>query len=111
MDDQELNELRDFGNDKAEDLESLANHDGKEEEWEEDPFTALMFGHGRGRQGQETVQHDHLFQHPQHQPYQPPNIDYTEIMGHVDTLMESARGLKPLFQKIYPFVEQLLKKK
>lgn len=108
MDDQELNELRDFGNEEEEDFDGLANHDGTEEKWEEDPFTALMFGHGRGRQGQGTVQHDPLFQHRQ---YQPPNIDYTEIMGHVDTLMESARGLKPLFQKIYPFVEQLWKKK
>lgn len=38
-------------------------------------------------------------------------IDIDQLMMNIDTLVESVRNLKPLFQKVTPFVEQLWKKK
>ncbi|MDZ5470334.1 hypothetical protein SM124_01100 [Bacillus sp. 31A1R] len=39
------------------------------------------------------------------------NVNYIELMGHVDQLIDSAGQLKPLFNKIKPIVEQFLNKK
>lgn len=39
------------------------------------------------------------------------NINYLELMEHVDTLMTSAGQLKPLFTKIKPLFEQFINKK
>jgi hypothetical protein len=38
-------------------------------------------------------------------------IDYEQLMIHIDTLMESAKSLKPLFQKVYPFIGKIWQKK
>ena len=38
-------------------------------------------------------------------------IDYTELMHHVDTFMSSTKQLKPLIKKLRPYVEMLLNKK
>lgn len=39
------------------------------------------------------------------------NLDYMEIMQHVDTLMNSANELKPLIRKIKPVLLDFLQKK
>lgn len=66
---------------------------------EEDYFSRFMFG-GRRRSSEESIQ----------QPSEP-SIDYDELMVNIDTLVESARNLKPLFKHVYPAVSQFLKKK
>ncbi|MGG1396338.1 hypothetical protein ABE288_00335 [Bacillus salipaludis] len=66
-------------------------------------FDQFMFGPGQRKQEQ--------LQSPETN-YSQNYIDYGELIVHLDTLVDSARNLKPLFQKIYPFiVEQFLKKK
>lgn len=65
-------------------------------------FDQFMFGPGQRRQ--EQLQ-------PPETNYSPNYIDYGELIVHLDTLVESTRNLKPLFQKIYPFIEQFWKKK
>jgi len=74
-----------------------------EERKESDRFTSFMFGPGRHQPRQ-----DHQTQEPSRQQS---TIDYEELMNNIDTLMESMKGFKPLFQKVYPYIEQLWKKK
>ncbi len=62
---------------------------------EEDYFTRFMFG--RRKIPENSVQQ--------------PGIDYEELMNNIDTLVESTRQLKPLFQHVYPKVLQLFQKK
>ncbi|WP_312471318.1 hypothetical protein [Neobacillus sp.] len=70
----------------------------------QDPFTNLMFGTRR-----QPEHHEHI--HEPHQANNQSTINYEELIVNIDTLVESIRGLKPLFQKIIPFVEQIWKKK
>ncbi|MGG3561196.1 hypothetical protein ABES03_06300 [Neobacillus rhizosphaerae] len=72
-----------------------------EERKESDRFNSLMFGPGR------QPQRDHQTQEA---PHQQSTIDYEELMNNIDALMESMKGFKPLFQKVYPYIEQLWKK-
>ncbi|MED1470210.1 MULTISPECIES: hypothetical protein [Bacillus] len=65
-------------------------------------FDQFMFGPGQRRQ--EQLQ-------PPETNYSQNYIDYGELIVHLDTLVDSARNLKPLFQNIYPFIEQFWKKK
>ncbi|EKN65398.1 hypothetical protein BABA_20531 [Neobacillus bataviensis LMG 21833] len=73
---------------------------------EQDRFTSFMFGSRREL---------HQRNHPHHQHQEPEQnqstINYEELMMNIDTLYESVRGLKPLFDKIYPVIEQFWKKK
>ncbi len=62
---------------------------------EEDYFTRFMFGPRKIPEKRD----------------QQPGIDYEELMYNIDTLVESARQLKPLFQQVYPKVLQLFQKK
>ncbi|WML43370.1 hypothetical protein [Neobacillus sp. PS3-40] len=68
----------------------------------EDRFSDLMFGSRRDNDPDEE---------PEMKRENQPSIDYGELMIHFDSLMESAKNLKPLFQKVIPFVEQIWKKK
>lgn len=78
------------------------------EQWNEDPFTAFMFGPARPQ-----------LQHRNPIPTQSghsilsnlPEMDLDELMVHIDTLVESINGLKPLFQQAYPLIQQFLKRK
>jgi hypothetical protein len=65
----------------------------------EDPFTKMMFG----SRGVDTNIDNQLEQNS--------SIDYEELMDSIDQLVESAKSLKPYFQKLYPMIEQLWKKK
>jgi len=67
---------------------------------EQDRFTSLMFGPRREPHSQ----------HHQEPVHNQSTIDYEELMVNIDNLMKSVRGLKPLFQKVYPFIEQFWKK-
>jgi hypothetical protein len=67
----------------------------------EDRFSQFMFGTRRETENEPS----------EIETGTQPSINYEEIMIHFDTLMESAKNLKPLFQKVYPFVEQIWKKK
>jgi hypothetical protein len=67
-----------------------------------DRFTRLMFGSGGGNEKKVTQ--------PTTDPSQA-SIDFDELMVNIDSLVESAKNLKPLFQKVYPLVEQIWKKK
>jgi hypothetical protein len=73
--------------------EKQGNHFSK------DPFTRMMFG---SRSVDTNIEK---------QPEQNSSIDYEELMNSIDQLVESAKSLKPYFQKIYPMLEQLWKKK
>lgn len=64
-----------------------------------DPFTRMMFGSRAMDKNMEN------------QPDQNSSNDYEELMNSIDQLVESAISLKPYFQKIYPMLEQLWKKK
>jgi hypothetical protein len=78
-----------------------------EEQWNQDPFTTLMFGpQGTGR----PIFPYHGDSQQQFSPQQQ-GINYEELMENIDKLIDSTKGLKPLFQQIYPFIEQLWKKK
>ncbi|MBO0961212.1 hypothetical protein J1P26_16030 [Neobacillus sp. MM2021_6] len=72
----------------------------------QDRFTSFMFG-------SRSEHHQQIHPHHQHQePKQNQStINYEELMMNIDTLYESVRGLKPLFDKIYPVIEQFWKKK
>ncbi|KKK36953.1 hypothetical protein WQ57_16345 [Mesobacillus campisalis] len=70
-------------------------------------FDRIMFGPGRteGRQQEDPSIFGDVNQgHSQNQ------INLEEIMVHIDTLVDSARQLKPMFSKIRPFFDQFLKK-
>ncbi|MED3564285.1 hypothetical protein [Bacillus xiapuensis] len=66
-------------------------------------FDDFMFGSGR-KGGLEPI-------HPPNTNNNPNYLDYGELIVHLDTLVESARNLKPLLDKFYPFIEQIWKKK
>lgn len=66
----------------------------------EDRLTQFMFG-------SRSTSNDQLERDSELQS----NIDYEQMFVHIDDLMESARNLKPLFKKVFPFVEQIWKKK
>ncbi|AZU61247.1 hypothetical protein [Neobacillus mesonae] len=73
-----------------------------------DPFTALMFGSDRARKISRQMPENN----PIHSLYpNQPTIDIEAMFTHIDTLIESVHGLKPLFQKVYPYIEQYIKKK
>lgn len=76
----------------------------REEQTKADRFTSLMFGPRRDSDGQRSQQH---LEPKQNQSA----IDYEALMMNIDTLLDSVRGMKPLFSKVYPFIEQLWKKK
>lgn len=83
---------------EIDDMEELKS----DEKVEQDPFTAFMFGRRRGHPPREQYQE---------QAYNQSTINYEELMMHIDTLVASVQGLKPLFQQVYPFIEQIWKKK
>jgi len=86
------------------DWNDLEDQEESQEHFEQDRFTRLMFGPRR------EPHHNHPHHH-QESTHNQSTIDYGELMMNIDTLMESVRGLKPLFQKVYPFIEQFWKKK
>ena len=68
----------------------------------EDPFDSFMFRRPREAKPQIDKKDDSnsLLGH----------VDIDEVMNHVDTLITSARELKPLFGKVRPFLEQFIEK-
>ncbi|MBT2678199.1 hypothetical protein J7E38_04250 [Bacillus sp. ISL-35] len=71
-----------------------------------DHFDHFMFG------GQKNI--DESNDHPA-EPFSPlskylDHIDLDEVMYHVDTLITSARELKPLLGKVKPFFDQIIDK-
>ncbi|PFO06202.1 hypothetical protein COJ85_07640 [Bacillus sp. AFS076308] len=86
-----------------EDGQDFKNQEEREEQIKADRFTSLMFGPRTDNNGQRSQHHS--------EPKQDSSIDYEALMTNIDTLVDSVRGLKPLFNKVYPFIEQLWKKK
>jgi len=86
-----------------EDGQDFENQEEREEQIKEDRFNSLMFGPRSDNNGQRPQHHS--------APKQDSSIDYEALMTNIDTLVDSVRGLKPLFNKVYPFIEQLWKKK
>lgn len=112
MDDREFEELDDLndleGLEDLDDLNESRETEIEEEQWQhQDPFTALMFGTRRPPPPIRDMQNNQPWRNQM--TYQPA-IDYEAIMVNIDTLIESVRGLKPLFQQIYPHIEKLWKK-
>jgi hypothetical protein len=73
----------------------------------EHPFDRLMFGSSRNKQhtddekkATETPTEGNLLN----------QVNLEEIMMHIDSLVGSAKQLKPMFSKIKPLFEQFLKK-
>lgn len=97
----EFNE-RELELDAADEGGHSAELEESSEHVEQDPFTSLMFG------SRKIPSQKEIYQEPvQNGSY----IDYEELMVNIDTLMESLRGLKPLFKNVYPYFEQIWKKK
>ncbi|MEW9053687.1 MAG: hypothetical protein AB2392_21175 [Neobacillus sp.] len=65
----------------------------------EDRFARFMFGEKREHRSQQQPTNNQS------------SIDYGTLLENIDILMESAQNLKPVFKKVYPFIEQLWKKK
>lgn len=68
----------------------------------EDRINNFMFG---TRSGMDQGRHPEALETKQS------TIDYEELMIHIDTLMESTKDLKPLFQKMYPLIGKIWPKK
>lgn len=85
--------MEDSQNQSTEESQEL---DELEEEDTIDPFSAFMFGAPRKMIQQEQSQQ---------------SFNYGELMVNIDTLVESARNLKPLVQQVYPMFTQFMKKK
>jgi hypothetical protein len=73
----------------------------------EHPFDRLMFGPSRNlkhtgdeEKSPETPAEDNLLN----------QVNIEELMMHIDSLVGSAKHLKPMFSKIKPLFEQFLKK-
>jgi hypothetical protein len=105
MGEQNLEEFKQEDQSQAEQHDEDQNHEEihQEERRHEDRFTDFMFGQRRGH-------------HQRIEPQQEINpnqnyIDYEQLMFHIDSLIESTKNLKPLFQKFQPYVEQIWKKK
>lgn len=97
LDDELTNEHDDSTLDK-EHIEPIA----RERDW--------LFGH---RYTQDTKRHDNLSPQASNKTIHSlgnmlQNVDYIELMQHVDTLMTSASELKPLLKKIKPVIESFL---
>jgi len=86
------------------DEQDAKKQDQSEAQSKEDRFTSLMFGSKRD-------DHGHKSQHLSEPQPNHSTIDYEELMMNIDTLLDSVRGLKPLFSKVYPYIEQIWKKK
>lgn len=112
MGDQELTGLEELidpiNNDNEEEPSASKQENQFSQENHIDPFTAFMFGTRRAEQLSGQIPGAPLLQNPY--PNQR-NIDIEVMFGHIDTLIESVRGLKPLFQKVYPYIENYIKKK
>ncbi|WP_419888710.1 hypothetical protein ACN6MT_26450 [Neobacillus niacini] len=67
----------------------------------DDRFSRMMFGKQK-----ESVRGNHGS--PQ---FNPSSLDIESIIENISKLRDSSQNLKPLFQKVYPFVQGFLKKK
>lgn len=74
----------------------------KDEQVDQDHFSRIMFG--SRKRAEENV-------HPKNDTSAQPSINFEEIMRNIDTLMDSAKHFKPLFQKVLPIVERIWKNK
>ncbi|MDE3838209.1 hypothetical protein C0966_02260 [Bacillus methanolicus] len=69
---------------------------------EEDPFKRFMFG--TRRRPTESKTQENRSNNAEDQ------IDYMLLMENIDMLLDSAKQLKPLLNKITPFINQFIKK-
>ncbi|MDN3015089.1 hypothetical protein PH210_02580 [Paenibacillus sp. BSR1-1] len=79
-----------------------------EDETHHDRFTSFMFGSRRPHHERPPLfgNRNSLNSH-QNQS----DIDYEQLMMSIDAIWESVQGLKPIFQKFYPLIQQFWKKK
>lgn len=76
------------------------NKDNREQN-DGDPFNLLMFGQkGQAAKPKQQMM-DNSFGS---------SLDLDELMANIDTLIESAKNLKPVFQKALPKFERLWQK-
>lgn len=86
-----------------------------------DFFTQLMFGRpAKNSNSNESNQFDEKKDKKQNGsllneenlpiPQWLKNIDYEEVFNHVDTIVSSAKELKPLIKKINPMLETIMQK-
>lgn len=75
------------------------------EEIKEDPFAHFLFG-SKKRNEEKSIP-----EVPEESTEKNTNLNLDEIIIHVDTLMESAHKLKPLFSTIQPLFEKFINKK
>lgn len=77
------------------------NHNGNRLS-SQDRFSRFMFG---SRDEGDQIENQPEEEGPQ------PSLDYEEMWNHIDTLITSTKGLKPLFKRVYPYIERLWKDK
>lgn len=91
----------------------------KEHDTEQDYFSRLMFGHKyeRQREKKKTYTHNDYSEDQESYPQERlnilktlENVDYLKLIENIDTLMDSAKKLKPLLQQIQPIMKNILKK-
>lgn len=80
----------------------LLDDQKQDNESQGDRFSNFMFG-GTRREEEERIEEQEFHSNQSF-------INFEELMGSIDSLVESVQNLKPLFQKIFPFVEKIWKK-
>ncbi|MBM4764241.1 hypothetical protein [Bacillus sp. B15-48] len=77
-----------------------------EEEDNQHPFDRMMFGSRTNPPQSQKNQDDQKDDSSKNSD----SVNLEELLTQIDTLMESAKQLKPMFSKIRPFFTQFLKK-
>ncbi|RHW43206.1 hypothetical protein D1B31_00580 [Neobacillus notoginsengisoli] len=75
----------------------------------QDSFTRMMFGN---RRSSETLD-NHKSHEPSKEGIDPAleQIDYVLLMEVIDSLADIADKLKPVVAEVYPYIQQVLKKR
>ncbi|MEH7122171.1 MULTISPECIES: hypothetical protein [unclassified Bacillus (in: firmicutes)] len=69
---------------------------------------SLMFGERHHPSPKGSTNNSSLSNHLNHVVN---NINFLELMDNIDTLVSSAKQLKPLYRQVTPFIDQFFKKK
>lgn len=94
--------------DKEEHIQSkIESPNPTEIQYSEHPFDRLMFGPS---QSKKHVDHEKKSTETSGEDNLLDQVNLEEIMMHIDSLVGSAKQLKPMFSKIKPLFDQFLKK-
>ncbi|KAB2337205.1 hypothetical protein F7731_06170 [Cytobacillus depressus] len=92
----------------VEDKTEEVDYENLNERYHRNRFDDLMFGERPHHSSRGRTSDIPLADHLNHIIN---NIDFMELMDNIDTLVSSAKQLKPLYSKVTPFFTQFLNKK